>query len=700
MEFPLHLLKFSGTSQLPLILQAEVAECGLACLGMVAGYHGHVIDLHNLRHRFTISSNGATLEQLIKVADQLNLSSRPLRLELEELNQLQTPAILHWDLNHFVVLKRINNKFIWIHDPAKGECKLTLNEASKHFTGIGLELIANSGFEKKVEQAIIPLSDFFSYVVGLKRVLIQVFLLSLLLQLFTLASPFFMQIVMDDIIITQDMDLLLVVAIGFLLLTLLSQAATTLRSLVLMHLGNQLSVQMTSNLFRHLLRLPLNYFETRHLGDIVSRFGSLGSIQSLLTTGMIAVVLDGLMAITTLIMMFIYLPQLAWVVIGVVLIYSSIRAIAFSTFRRLNEEQIMANAKKDSNFMETIRAVQSIKVFGKEVQRQTLWHNHYASAVNTGIRTSKLALVFEVANNLLFSIENILVIYLGAKAVIVSEISIGMLLAFISYKGQFTSKASALIGKAIEYKMLNMHLSRISDIALADKEPGLDDGQLEHPLSGQLVLKDVSFRYDDNQPYLFENVNFTFRMGESVAIIGPSGGGKTTLLKVMLGLLKTSGGKVMDRGVSIHSIGLRNYRNQVAAVMQDDQLLSGSMSDNISFFDPKVDQTWVEQCSKMAAIHSEIMLMPMGYNSLVGDMGTTLSGGQKQRILLARALYKQPKILFLDEATSHLDTKLESTVNQAIKQLNITRIIIAHRPETIRSADRVVQLINGTLCEV
>lgn len=700
MENPIHLLKFSTTSKLPLLLQTEAAECGLACLGMVAGFHGYRTDLITLRQKFTISLKGATLEQLINVADQLKFSSRPVRLELEELGQLQVPAILHWGLNHFVVLKKANNTHAWIHDPARGECKLALSEVSKHFTGVALELIPQQGFEKKKEEATMPLAGFWSQVSGLKGVLFQVLVLSLLLQLFTLASPFFMQIVLDDIIISQDLDLLMVVAGGFLLLTIISQATSTLRALVLMHMGNQLSVQMTSDLFRHLLRLPLNFFESRHLGDIVSRFGSLGSIQSLLTSGLIQVVLDGLMAITTLVMMFIYLPTLAWVVLGVVAIYAIIRAIAYTPFRRLNEEQIIANAKEDSNFMESIRAVQSIKVFGKETQRQTLWHNCYADAVNTGIRTAKLGLVFEVVNNLLFAVENILVVALGAKAVINGEISVGMLMAFIAYKSQFTGRASALIGKAIEYKMLSLHLSRVADIAMTEVEDSSSISPSKSNLSGSLKLNNLSFRYDDTQPYLFENINFTFNPGESVAIIGGSGCGKTTLLKLMLGLFSPTKGQVEADGVSLHNMGLRHYRQQVAAVMQDDQLLSGSLSDNISFFDPKLDQIQVERCAKLAAIHDDIMKMPMGYHSLVGDMGTSLSGGQKQRLLLARALYKKPSILFLDEATSHLDTKLESLVNGAVKKLNITRIIIAHRPETIASADRIARLKGGTIKEV
>ena len=350
--------------------------------------------------------------------------------------------------------------------------------------------------------------------------------------------------------------------------------------------------------------------------------------------------------------------------------------------------------------METIRAVQSLKVFGKEIQRQTLWHNCYADSVNIGIRTQKLSLVFSIVNSMLFSIENIVVIYLGTKAIISSEISIGMLMAFMSYKGQFTGKASALINQAIEYKMLSMHLSRVADIAMTDIEKGLDDSSNSAELTGELSLKNLSFRYDNTQPYIFENVNFTFNKGESVAIIGGSGGGKTTLLKVMIGLFHPEQGGVEVNGLPITAIGLRNYRSQISAVMQDDQLLSGSLSENISFSDPEIDNDRIEECARLAAIYDDIMQMPMGFNSLVGDMGTSLSGGQKQRVLLARALYKQPKILFLDEATSNLDTKLESAVNAAVKKLNITRIIIAHRPETIRSADRIARLKNGKLVEV
>jgi ATP-binding cassette subfamily B protein RaxB len=597
------LLEFTRLRRLPLILQTEAAECGLACLAMISGFYGYRTDLLVLRRRFSISLKGVTLENLISIADQLHLTARPLQVDLNELNQLQTPAILHWDLDHFVVLKKVTARSFKIHDPARGELKINVSEVSKHFTGVAMELTPNKTFEKKEDEANMPLSDFWSQIGGLKRILIQIFVLSMLLQIFALASPFFMQIVMDDIIINQDINLLGIVAAGFFMLAMIGQATSVLRSLVSLHLTNQLSVQMTSNLFRHMLRLPLGFFESRHLGDVVSRFSSLGSIQSLLTTGLISVVLDGFMAVTTLIMMFVYLPMLAWFVIAIVILYALIRAVSYVPFRRLNEEQIIANAREDSTFMESIRAIQSIKVFGKETQRQTLWHNHYANSVNTGIKTAKMSLVFSVINGVLFTSENIIVIYLGATAVISGDITVGMFLAFIAYKNQFTGKATALISAAIAYKMLSLHLIRVADIAMTEIEPGLDENQSQINLDGDLILKKVSFRYDVSQPYLFEEISVCIKRGESIAIIGSSGCGKSTLVKVMLGLLAPSKGEILLGINKVNGSNVISYRNQVAAVMQDDQLLSGSLAENISFFEPSPDNEWIEECGRLACIH-------------------------------------------------------------------------------------------------
>ncbi len=704
MKNPVELLEFSGARKLKLILQTEAAECGLACIAMVANYHGYQIDLNTLRREYPISLKGASVQSLINTSDRLQLASRPLRLDMEDLPKLKLPCILHWDMNHFVVLKKVTKHNIAILDPGLGERIYRLSEVSRHFSGVALELTPTKNFKQKKAEKKLKLSELWDRISGLKRSLIQVFILSLLLQAFAIAAPFYMQLTVDDVIVSHDLDLMLILAIGFILLMLIQVAVTTLRSFVIMLMGTQMNIQIANNLFRHLIRLPLDWFEKRHIGDVVSRFGSLDQVKELLTTGVIEAIVDGIMVIGTLAMMFIYSPTLAWVVIVTVILYSIIRVILYKPLRRLSEENIVANAKEDSNFMETVRATQTIKIFGKETQRQTIWQNLYADAMNSGIRLGKLNIGYSAINGLLFGIENVVVIYLAATNVIDGVISVGMFYAFMAYKQQFTGKAASLIEKFIQFKMLSLHLTRIGDIALTPTESNASEmaGAVltKQEIKGEISLYRLSFRYSATEPFIFENVSLTIKSGQSIAIIGPSGCGKTTLMKVMLGLLKAGTGHILVDGLDIIKMGNQNYRNQIAAVMQDDQLLSGSIADNISFFDPEFEQKKIEACAKMAAIHSDIMVMPMAYNSLIGDMGTTLSGGQKQRIILARALYKGPKILFLDEATSHLDTKLESHVNNSIKYLKMTRIIIAHRQETIKSADRVLLMKNGKLSEV
>ncbi|WP_062055292.1 peptidase domain-containing ABC transporter [Aquimarina longa] len=700
MENPIDLLQYGWKKRVPVIIQTEVAECGLASIAMVANYYGHRLDLNGLRRKFSISSKGATLQGLIKLADSLQFSSRPLRLELEELSQLKKPCILHWDLNHFVVLKSVKGNKVTIHDPAVGVRTLKLAEVSKHFTGVALELTPTPDFkpEKDIKKA--KLSDFWSRITGLKRILIQILVLSLLLQVFAIASPFYMQLAVDDVIISRDFDLLLILALGFGLMKIISLAVTALRGVVILYMSTQLNIQMAANLLRHLLKLPIDYFEKRHIGDIISRFGSLEDVKQLLTTGLIEAIVDGIMAIGLLVMMFIYSSTLGFIVVVAVALYSIVRLVLYRPYRQLKEEAIVADAKQNSNFMETVRGIQSVKLFGNESQRQTVWHNYYADAMNTGIRIGKLDIGYTFINGFLFGVENIVVIYLAASLVMDSLMTIGMLYAFMSYKSQFTEKASALVNKFIQFKMLSLHMERLGDIILTQQEKDIDSQRQLLQVKGELSLENISFRYSDNEPYLFKNLNYTIAQGTSVAIIGTSGCGKTTLMKIMLGLLTPETGSIQIDGYDVRKVGLRSYRNLIGTVMQSDQLLSGSIADNICFFDPEFDQQWIEQCAQMAAIHQDIIVMPMGYHTLIGDMGSSLSGGQKQRLLLARALYKKPKILFLDEATSHLDVGLESVVNDTVKKLNITRIIVAHRPDTIAMADQVLALQNRELTEV
>jgi ATP-binding cassette, subfamily B, bacterial CvaB/MchF/RaxB len=687
------LIEFGGRARLSPILQTEAAECGLACLAMIANYHGHRVDLNVLRRRHPVSLKGVTLKGLIQTASQMDLTCRPLRFELDHLRELRLPAIVHWNMDHFVVLKSVGPTSITVLDPAAGERRYLLAEASKHLSGVAVELAPADGFEQREETARLPLWSLWGRTQGTVPALAQVFVLSLILEALVIASPFYMQLAIDEVVAKGDVDLMLVLALGFGLLSALSVTSTALRAYVLLILQNTLSLQMVANLFRHLVRLPLGYFEKRHVGDVLSRFTSTEPIRNLFTEGLITALIDGIMASATLVMICVYSPALAAVVIVSVLCYGAQRVGLYRMFRQRTDALIQARARENSHLIETLRAIQSLKLFNRENEREGQWLNRYADVVNANVRLGRINITFRTVNDAIFSLENIVTVYLGMTLVLDGALTIGMVFAFMSYKQHFKEKAVNLIEKALDFRILDLHLERLGDIALTPREEGHDRPlSYSQPIQGRIELRNLSFRYAETEPFILRNIDLTVEAGRFLTIAGPSGGGKTTLMKIMLGLLKPTSGAVLIDGMPLTTLGARAFREQVAAVMQDDQLLSGSIADNICFFDPGFDRDWMIRCAQYAGIHDEITAMPMSYNSLIGDMGSSLSGGQKQRVLLARALYRRPRILFLDEGTAHLDVAMEQRINDTLRKLRITRISIAHRPETIKAADEVFTL--------
>mgnify|MGYP000013899502 CR=1 FL=1 len=686
------LLESAAGRRVPLVMQAEISECGLACLAMIVSYHGYRIDMSSIRRRFPVSSLGTNLQTLINIAEKLNLASRAVKLSLEDLHLLQRPCILHWDMNHFVVMANFSARGADIHDPAMGIRRMSAPELSEHFTGVALELYPTSDFVVGEETQALRLSQFWTRITGLKRSLAQTFLLSLLLQVFAVVAPFYMQTVVDDVLLRNDVDLLIVLALGFGLLLLIEVGTKALRQFVILHLSSRLNIQMAANLFRHLIRLPMVYFQRRHLGDVVSRFGSLDAVRELLTTGLVTAVVDGVMVTMTLLAMFIYDITLTLTVLAFVAVYVALRIVLYRPLHRLTEESLAAHANTSSNFMESVRAIQAVKLFQKENDRQNQWQNLLATALNKDIQVAKLNIGYDAASTLLFGLENIVVIYLAALAVMGNTLSLGMLYAFMAYKQRCVASIDNLVVNVIEIKMVGVHLNRLADIAYTEKEetPDADGLDLTTPIKGDIEVRNLSFAYSGTDAPIFQNVSFSISAGESVAIVGPSGSGKTTLLKCMMGLLTPTEGEIRVDGKPLAQVS--NYRQSIAGVMQDDQLLSGSIADNIACFDQIVDTERLKACAEMACIATDIEAMPMQYNTLVGDLGASLSGGQKQRIVLARALYREPTMLFLDEATSHVDVSMEASINSRLGEIGFTRIVVAHRRETIGSSDRIVAL--------
>ena len=687
-----------GSPRVPIILQTEAAECGLACLAMVASAHGQLVDLRTLRQQFSISSHGLTMVDLVRMAEVLHLGARALRVEPEDLPQLALPCILHWDMSHFVVLVAVRRGVAVIHDPALGRRLVKAAELSRRFTGVALELQPQPGFVQAPPRPRVTLRQLLGPVSGLKRSLLQIAVLALALEAFVLLTPFLMQAVVDGVLPAADRDLLFTLGVGFALLVLVQAATAAARSWAVLVLSATLNQQWLVNVFAHLLRLPVAWFEKRHIGDIWSRFGSVQQIQKTLTTSFIEAFLDGLLVVLTLTVMALYSLRLTLVALVAVGLYALLRWAFFSRLRQASEEALVHEARQGSHFLESLRGVQSIKLFNAQGDRGSRFSSLVVHTMNAQITVRQLELLFSVLHRLLFGLERVAVIWLGALLVLDRQFTVGMLFAFFAYKETFALRVSGLIDKVVELKMLKLQGERLADIVLTAPE---SDAAPDHDgvLPGSIELRNVSFRYADGEPEVLCGVNLKIEAGESVAVVGPSGCGKTTLIKLMLGVHTPTEGEVLVGGRPLQHLGLRAWRDQVGAVMQDDSLFSGSIADNICFFSPQPDRAWLEQCARVAAVHEDIEALPMGYQTLIGDLGVALSGGQRQRLLLARALYKRPQVLLLDEATSALDVDRERTINHAVRQLALTRVIVAHRPETIASATRVIALHEGRVAQ-
>ncbi len=682
-------LDLSIFKKLPIVQQSEIAECGLACIAMISSYYGNLVDLNYLRTHYATSFNGVNVQQILNISEKLGLSSRAIRCELDQVHALDLPCIAHWDMNHFVVIKKIGIRKVTIHDPSLGIRTISRHEFSRHFTGIAVELAPASSFRKHDHRQKVKLSQLWSDMKGAKINLFYLITLSFIIQFCILSFPYYSQFVIDEVITSNDNDMLKTVAFGFGILLFFQTFVSIFRSVMLVRVSSLLNKQLAINIFSHLLQLPISFFETRHTGDLVSRFKSLSSIKEILSRQMVEVVVDGSMSIFTILLMFLYSPFLAFIEVGIMTIFVFSRILSISILNKRLNETIESEASEQTFFLEIIRNITAIKLLSSISKTKNKWQNLYVNVINSEIHRARVEIFMKSSKDLVLGLENIIVVYLGAGLIANSELTIGMFFAFINYKLIFSSSLVNTFDSFVEIKMMNVHLKRVSDITLQEQEAHRNGVLPYKTYKGSLILENVSFRYGKSEPYLLKGVSLTINSGESIAITGESGCGKSTLLKIMAGLLQPTEGKVLVDGRNINRIGLDNYRDNIAAVMQNDSLMSGTIMENITFFDSEPDFELVVSCAKVANIHVHISSLSMGYYSPVGDLGSNLSGGQSQRILLARALYRKPKILFLDEATSALDADCEKAVCAEISKLNMTRILIAHREESIKTAHRV-----------
>lgn len=676
------------------ILQSEGAECALACVANVCNIFGSRWSLSEMRQSYQIGSRGTSVRDLLEIAEIFGLQGRVLKAELLTLGEVEVPCVLHWNFNHFVVLERTTRYGLQIIDPAVGRLTIKWAEAGKSFTGILVEMTRTEKFSV-VRSA--PQPSIFSMLgppVGLGKGVAQIAVVTLVLEGLALLAPLASQLMLDGHKATSSSNYLLIVALAFVALLFVQTTIAAMRTWMLALLGQRLSFQWLSRLFSHLLSLPGNYFESRTFGDISSRFGSIHSIKDALTKSLLEVLIDGVLIVFAAIIMLAYSVQLALVVFAAALILAAIRWVLYFPLRNAAAERLIFAGRETTHFIESLRAIIPLKLNGRELERVAAWQNLVVDVQNRDLKTNSINILVTSLTGLVSGVEVIVVLYLGVASINASStevgdlFTVGMLLAFLGYRTVFVTRLNAMLGALNDVNMLGLHKERIADIASAKPEEIPLSSLRPVDLSPSLELVNVSFRYSDAEPWVLRNLNLKIEPTEILSITGVSGCGKSTLIKIVLGLLEPTEGEVRYGGVAVRALGIKNFRSVVGAVLQDDLLLRGSVIDNISFFDPAPDMDRLKECARMAQIDAEVMAMPMRYQTMLNEDGGGLSGGQVQRILLARALYKRPRLLVMDEATSHLDVDNERAIAKALGGLQITQLVVAHRAETLANSDR------------
>jgi ATP-binding cassette, subfamily B, bacterial CvaB/MchF/RaxB len=686
--------------KVPVYHQSEIAECGLACMAMVSTYYGHALTVPEVRARFTPSSKGVSLTELLSIARTLNLSAKAVKLDIPALAQLPLPAIVHWNFNHFVVLTEVTEKGVRINDPAMGARSLTMEEFSKHFTGVALQLSPGDDFTPRAKQPGLRVRDLLGRVRAFKPAMLQVLLFALLLELTGLALPLLNQVVADEVLPNTDASLLTVLAIGFLMLVVVRAGVSFLRDWALALVSLGLKAQVAERVFRHALRLPPQYFERRRSTDIASRFESLAAIERTLATGVLEAVLDGIFSVVIVGVLFTYNGWLGTLVLAGTAAYVIVRALMYPTMRELENRTVESRAQQTGSMLETLRAVIPIQLAGKTPWRLAQWGTHLSTGTNAELSMAKAGARLMGAGTLISGVVTVLFTWVATDAVLNEKMTMGALFAVLAYQQTVSGRLATLVERLMSIRMLSVHLERLADIVYAEPQDiPVSTVQLADDEPITITLEDVKFRFSPSEPEILKGVSLTIRAGEHVALTGASGCGKTTLMKLMLGILEPTGGQILYNGRPLKEFGIEQQRAITAAVLQDDALFYGTVRDNISYFDPDATDEDVMRAASLASIHQEIASMPQNYLGLVGEGSGALSGGQRQRLLLARAMYRKPRVLMLDEATSHLDGQNEAQVNAGINSLNVTRVSIAHRPESLLAAERIVVLHAGKVVQ-
>jgi ATP-binding cassette subfamily B protein RaxB len=688
---------FKVKSEMIEVIQNNKKESSLACLTMILNYHGKKYDLKELKDKYYIPSND-NLEDIKDFARREELIPMEFEIEEENVKHLNTPFIAQLHNGQYIIVEKIKSNKVKILNPSSGSWTYSYNDFLKKINFKICEFTKEDNFNSENKKEKKNWLSILSGVDDFWKDIFNIMIVAICLEIFVMVLPMFNKIVIDNIIVENNRDLLFSVGIGFLLLVFFRSIISWFRNYLLLFLSVKLQVMFKYNLLNKLFHLPMNYFETRGYGDILSRFESLDEIRKKLSTGLLESLISGVTLFISGLFMYYLNSVLFFILFSFLILILLIRALLLSQQIDKTEELVKNQASENGILIEILKTIEITKCHNEENRMFNNWNNKYIKFLNSMVSFEKLEINLYVLQQLLIELQRIIIVWVGAAYILNNEMTLGILFSFTLYQIIFSENFEIFIENIVELTLLKVHFNRINDIREQDNEKNtignIDKKIIEEKMKGKIELRNIYFKYNkDDEEYLFENYSLTIEAGESIVIVGKSGCGKSTLLKIISGLIPIENGDILIDGMNIKDLGLENYRNNIGMVLQkEDQLYTGTIEDNITLFEKNPKFEDVIQAAKKACIHDDIYKMKKRYNSEVRELGDTFSGGQVQRINLARVLYRNPKFLFIDEGTSALDNELEKEIIINLKKEKMTKISIAHREESKKLADRVIDL--------
>ncbi|MEM7556189.1 MAG: ABC transporter transmembrane domain-containing protein [Cyanobacteria bacterium P01_A01_bin.84] len=691
------------TRQYPFYAQQSISDCGAACLVMIGSYWGKRFSVNKLRDMTNVNRSGASLTAIATAAENLGFSTRPVKATFDKFAEQSLPAIAHWEGKHYIVVYEITNKRVIVCDPGLGPRSLTFKEFKEGWTGYAL-LIQPTSHLKDAEEGDVGFWKFFELVKPHYKVLTEIFIASVVMQMFGLVTPIFTQLLLDRVLVQRSLATLNAVGLGMIVFGLFKIAMNGVRSYLLSHTANRISISLLVGFIKHTFRLPLSYFESRYVGDIISRVQENRKIQAFLTGQILSITLDMLTLVVYLSLMFVYSWKMALFVLVTVPPFFIVALGSTSILRRISREVFNAGAEENKYLIESLTGIRTVRSLAIEQSVRWRWEELLNTLVKKSFNAKIIGIRLSMLTGVIQTFVSTSLMWFGAWQVIQGDLTVGQLVAFNMLVGNVLSPFQRFATLWNTFQEIIISTERINDVLEAEPEedlfkiPRKSMGRFD----GHICFQNVTFRYDpDSKTNILENINIEIQPEQMVALVGRSGSGKTTLSKLILGLYPPTDGKILIDGHDVNGISLRSLRSQVGVVDQDTFLFGGTVRDNISVAHPEVTLDDIVQVAKLAGADEFIQKLPLGYESQIGEGGGMLSGGQRQRIAIARALLGDPRLLLFDEATSHLDTESERIIQNNLKTIlkGRTSIIIAHRLSTVRNADLILVLDRGLLVE-